>query len=119
MPKRRGFDHQHHRRTHAGHRAFQRYDAKVTQKDFEEMIGQIISGKAVLVEDQILKKVYDLTHKETEFRVVYHVVKRRIVTFLPKPGTPGHVDYSTPRPQPARVLPFTDIPLDTDFSPKK
>ena len=78
------FDHREHLRTHAGHRAFERYGASPTPLEFEDLRAQIVQGKAKLIEDQIIKGIYLVQFKGQPALVVYHQVKRKIITFLPK-----------------------------------
>jgi hypothetical protein len=114
------FDHAEHLVAHAATRARERYRFKPTPRDYETIINQIVQKQATLVEDQILKGVYDVTVRKQRVRVVYHYVKRKIVTFLPLPftkewhkhraNTRGSIFWQGQPPL---------IPLDTDFIPPR
>jgi hypothetical protein len=93
---------------------------RVGTKDFENIIGMIVQDKAELLEDNVLRKVYKLTYKNKLCKVVYDIIKRRVITFLPLEGSNEWVDYETRKkgsPFGRNLPPY--IPLDTDFVPEK
>lgn len=68
---------------HGQLRAMQRYNARPTAMEFEDMRSQIVRGVAPMVEDQILKAIYEVELRGRKARVVYSPLARKILTFLP------------------------------------
>ncbi len=68
---------------HGKLRAMQRYNVAPTRMEFEDMRAQVVQGKAKLVEDQILKAIYEVQLRGKTVRVVYSPIHRKILTFLP------------------------------------
>ena len=69
---------------HAHKRAVERYKFKPCAWDYEEVRRQIVQGKAELVDDQVLKKIYKVKLRGDDVWVVFNTVNKRVVTFLPK-----------------------------------
>jgi hypothetical protein len=78
------FEAQEYKRTHAGDRAEERYGKRPTTREFEDIRSYIVQGKARLVEDNVIKQVYEVVFRGGPAWVVYNSVTRRVVTFLPK-----------------------------------
>ena len=80
------YNHKAHSKTHALARAEERYGKRPVAIDFEDMRNQIVQGRAVLVDDQApgIKGVYKVQFRGEDAWVVYHHLKRKVVTFLPK-----------------------------------
>lgn len=103
---------------HARLRAKQRFGLRFKQGDTLEISRAIAQKKAKLIEDQVLRGIYELEFKGKTVRVVFDNIKKKVVTFVPMPGTKdfkAHYDrkkggfYALNQP--------TYIPLDTDFNP--
>lgn len=104
---------------HAQIRARQRFDLKLGVRDFEQIRALITQGKAKLLEDQVLSKIYLVNYRGKELRVVFHDIKKKVITVLPSIGSTEWKKFETKKGRNPywRNLP-PEIPLDTDFAPK-
>jgi hypothetical protein len=103
---------------HARIRARQRYGIRLGIKDFEQIRILITQEKVKLLEDQVLNKIYLVNYRDEEFRVVYNVIKRKVITVLPRIGSKEWKKFETKKGR----NPFwknlgPEIPLDTDYCP--
>lgn len=105
---------------HARIRAKQRFKINVGMKEFEDIRAQITQGKATLIEDQVLKKIYEVSIKEKKCRVVFDSINKKVITVLPSLGSLEWLKYERKHKGSPffRNLP-PEVPLDTDFIPIK
>ena len=80
VPKRRRF----RDGNHASERAAQRYRVRPSAEDYENIRAQIVQGKAKLLDYQVTRGVYQAELQGQKCWVVYHYIKRKVVTFLPR-----------------------------------
>lgn len=70
------------RHQHMLQRAGERYGLVISRNDERDLIVQAVSGKAKLIENQVLKGIYEGEIRGKIVRYVYHYVTRQLVTFL-------------------------------------
>ena len=78
-------------RIHATKRCFQRYGIILSKKAYDDLVEQIKSGKAELIEIQTNRvSVYKTSCKGEEVYVVYDAKRETIASFLPREGGVGY-----------------------------
>ena len=72
---------------HAINRAKERYDVALTVYDLATLRRQIEDNRAVKLADMTAAERWLVMHGDTAMIAVFDRVRRRILTFMPKPGT--------------------------------
>ena len=82
MPHPKDYINSSNKTRHASERLKERFNIKPKDQNFAAMTAMIVQGKAELVEDKILKKIYKLRFMGKDIKVVYDTVNHKIVTVL-------------------------------------